>query len=607
MDVATFLRSHAPFDELDAAGIDAVVAATDVVFLLKGESLWDPGGDPLAHVYVVRSGSVDLLDGGEVVDQAGEGELVGAVSMLAVEPPVLAARAHEETLLYRVRRDAATALFATPSGAGFLGRSLGRRERRLLTHVDAATADPWVVPLAEVATPDVLQVDADASIRDAAVAMAAARVSSALVRDGATWAIVTDRDLRARVLAEDLDPSTPVGAVASSPIASLPMDATAAEALGLMLELGVHHVPVTDAGDVRAIVTDTDLLALERRSVLRLRHDLAVAPTVEDAVAAGTRIPEALADLVTASMDPLAVGHLAGVLRDTLTARLVELETARLGPSPCPFAWITLGSQARYEQGIETDQDHAIVTAPERPGEGEAFAADLGEAVTAAIEATGIPRCRAGVVAANEAWRGTLEDWTARFASWARDPDPWAFGRAAIALDHRVLVGPEDVAHAFVGPVRALGANPMVQRRLARWVIDQRPPRGFLRSAIIDGRGASDVVFDVKRQGIAIVTALARVGALRAGVTDNRTGARLRAAARTGLLEPADAAGLEEVFGVLWQVRLDHQAAQVRAGLLPDDQVDPRTLGPLARQALKEAFRRIESAQQVLGLELGIR
>jgi len=61
------------------------------------------------------------------------------------------------------------------------------------------------------------------------------------------------------------------------------------------------------------------------------------------------------------------------------------------------------------------------------------------------------------------------------------------------------------------------------------------------------------------------------------------------------------------VFGVLWQVRLDHQAAQVRAGLLPDDHVDPRNLGPLARQALKEAFRRIEAAQQVLGLELGIR
>src|SRR5262245_52083200 len=84
VDVATFLRSHAPFDELDAAGIEAVVDATDVVFLLKGESLWDPGGDPLAHVYVVRSGSVDLLDDGELVDQAGEGELVGAVSMLAV-------------------------------------------------------------------------------------------------------------------------------------------------------------------------------------------------------------------------------------------------------------------------------------------------------------------------------------------------------------------------------------------------------------------------------------------------------------------------------------------------------------------------------------------
>jgi CBS domain-containing protein len=152
-----------------------------------------------------------------------------------------------------------------------------------------------------------------------------------------------------------------------------------------------------------------------------------------------------------------------------------------------------------------------------------------------------------------------------------------------------------------------MGADLMVQRRLGRWVVEQRPPKGFLRASIIEARGTHDVTFDVKRQGIQIVTSLARVLALRAGVADNRTGARLRGAAAAGVVAAEDAAALEEAFALLWQVRLDHQADQVRRGLLPDDQVDARSLGVLTRQALREAFRRMEAVQQVLTLELGLR
>jgi CBS domain-containing protein len=607
VDVATFLGRHAPFDELASAELDAIVAATEIVFYLRGEVIFEAGGVALRHVWVVRTGSIEIVDDGEVVDQATEGEVVGAVSMLSGDGPLLTARAHEETLAYRIDGAVAARAFTSPAGVGFLGRSLRRRERSLLAHVDAAAADPWVVPLGEVATGEVLEVPADRPVRLVAAAMRDRGASSALVRDDEGWAIVTDRDLRVRVLADGADPGGPVGAVASSPVVSLPADATAAEALSLMLERGIHHVPVTEAGVVRGIVTDTDLMALERRSVLQLRRELARGPTTEAVVEIAGRIPGALADLVVASMDPLAVAHLAGVLRDAATVRLLELTTERLGPAPCPWAWMTLGSQARYEQGIETDQDHALVVEPTDGADVDGYFAELGETVTAALEATGIPRCRAGVVAANADWRGSLEDWRARFTTWSKDPDPWSFGRAAIALDHRMLAGPLDADRAFTGPLRAMGRDPMVQRRLARWVVEQRAPRGFLRAAIVEGRGTSDATFDVKRQGIAIITSLARVVGWRAGVEDNRTGARLRAGAAAGSIGAEDAAVLDDAFRLLWQVRLDHQAEQVRRGLLPDDQVDPRRLGPLTRQALKEAFRRIEAAQQVLSLEMGFR
>ncbi|MEX0985041.1 MAG: putative nucleotidyltransferase substrate binding domain-containing protein [Actinomycetota bacterium] len=609
MDPASFLAANAPFDELPADDLVAVIGATEIVFFLGGETVLEAGGEVLDHLFVVRTGGVELLDEGHVVDQLGEGEIFGALSLLSGERPLFTVRAHEETICYRIGRAAAEAALASPAGVSFLSRSLRRRERTLLVHAGVTAADPWTMPLGQIATASIVQVSGDASIREAAAMMATARASSVFVREADGWAIMTDRDLRVRVVAEGVDTDTSVRGVASSPLLSLPADATAAEALSLMLEGGIHHVPVTEAGDVLAVITDTDLLALERRSVLRLRRELEAAPTFEEAVTVALQVPRALADLVLASMDPLAVGHLAAVFRDTLTARLIDLTVQRLGSPPCPWSWLALGSQARFEQGLVTDQDHALVFEP-----GEALAEDLdpyfaslAAGVTQGLVDAGTPRCRAGVIAEERDWRGPLQEWTARFATWSHDRDPGALGRAAIAFDHRAVAGPLDIDESFARPLAAVGAELSVQRRLGRWVIDRRPPRGFLRAAIVEGRGTRSLTFDVKDQGIALVTSLARVLALRAGVRENRTGARLRAAVRAGVLEPRDGEALEEAFALLWQVRLDHQAAQVRDGLPPDDLVDPRRLGPLTRQGLREAFRRIDAGQQVVALELGLR
>ncbi len=104
-----------------------------------------------------------------------------------------------------------------------------------------------------------------------------------------------------------------------------------------------------------------------------------------------------------------------------------------------------------------------------------------------------------------------------------------------------------------------------------------------------------------------IVGNLARVYAVRAGVSAKGTLDRLEGAAAAGVIEPDVARELAETFRFLWDVRLRHQAAQVRSGQPPDDFVDPSTLGSVTRRGLKEAFSVIARAQRGLALELGVR
>jgi CBS domain-containing protein len=124
---------------------------------------------------------------------------------------------------------------------------------------------------------------------------------------------------------------------------------------------------------------------------------------------------------------------------------------------------------------------------------------------------------------------------------------------------------------------------------------------------VVDARGKSVRAFDVKDGGITPITNLARIYAIMAGLTENRTLRRLQGAATAGRIDEQTRLGLEEAFRLLWQVRLEHQARLVSRRLPPDDMVDPASLGPLTRQGLKEAFRMIERAQDALASELGFR
>ena len=468
---------------------------------------------------------------------------------------------------------------------------------------DLHPSDPWSVTLGSLPTEAFIDLGGDASIAEAATRMTEVHASAALIGGPQGWSIVTDRDLRARVLAGGRDPRSPVRDIASGPLASLPPEATASEALSLMLERGIHHVPVVAGGAVLALVTDTDLLALERRSAVRLRREVETAGSVDDLASVGRRAPEMLADLVGASMDPLAVGHAAGVLHDALVIRAIELAIKGLGEPPCPWAWLALGSQARHEQAIATDQDHGLLYEPEG---GDADAVDpyferLATAVTETVAAAGIPACRAGVVASGRDWRGTPQEWASRFEHWATDMDPTSMGFAAIIFDHRAVAGPLDAAAAIGGAAAEIGRRPALQRRLARWAVDAKTPRGLLRG------GTKAVRLDIKHEGIAPLTSLGRIFGLMSQARTNRTLGRVQAAVKAQVLPANDGAALEEAFRLLWRIRLRHQAEQVRVGVPPDDRIDLGTLGPLERRALRDAFRAIDAARQVMRLDLDIR
>jgi CBS domain-containing protein len=331
-----------------------------------------------------------------------------------------------------------------------------------------------------------------------------------------------------------------------------------------------------------------------------LVRSIDAAQRTEELVTLAAGVPRVIADLHDAGLGVRALGREIVRVIDATTIRAIDLHLREREPPPAPWAWLAFGSVARRESGMAPDQDHTIVW--DGDDTSDAYFADLAEAVTATLEASGMPRCPSGVLATTPGWRAPLDRWLGSLLAPSAKSGRAVF-RLALALDLRKVAGPLRI-DAAAARLHAGLREPDVRWRVARLAIDARPPIGSFGGLETERRGRHRVV-DVKRGGLLAVTDLARVAASDGGIDEISTVPRLRRSAEVGTLHPDAARALEEAFETFGELRFDHQVASFRRGRPADSLVEPASLDPVSRIRLREAFRVVDAAQADLRTAVG--
>ena len=607
-DIAEFLADVTPFDALERADLEAVAAQAEIEFFAAGAIIVAQGAAPLDAVRVVRRGGVEVVVDDAPIDLIGEGDVFGYASMLAGLPSTVGFQAAEDTLTYRLPEAAVRELFARPEGLRYVVRQLDAFDQQRLDaprHVDPAQR-----PVGSLLQRPAVQCAPDTPVREAARQATTAGSSSILVplADG-TLGIVTDRDLRSRVVAAGLDGDTPVSEVMSAPAYTVTADRLGSEVLLEMLDRGVRHFPVmAPTGQVVGVISDTELLAVEHRTPFHLCSAIARATTTEAVEAIVRQLPGTAVALHGARVAPSAVSATLAVVLDAAVRRLLDLAVVEEGPPPFPFTWLALGSHARREVVPSSDLDSAIawVGDDEDPAM-RGYAGRVAERVTGAIGRGGISPCDGGATASRPAFARSLASWLEAVASWQDDPtQEKALILASVVAEARPVWGMHQGA-PMVTAFRDARRHPQLLRGLARLALAYRPPTGFLRDIVVQHSGDHAGRLDLKHGGLLPIVDLARYAGLAAGVTSASTRDRLRAAATAGTLPTEDARTLESAFALLTELRLSHQVRQVRAGLAPDDHIDPAILDRLTRTYLRDAFRAIAKVQKRIAGDLDLR
>ena len=595
-EFADFLGRQAPYDSLDPADLELLAQHLEVEYFGRGTMIVSADAQPLDRLYVVRTGSVEVLDGGRVVDLLGPGDTFGHVSLLSGLPPALAVRAAEESLCYLLPDP--RQILSDPDRLRFTHYgTLAARER--LTSgsglTDHATAPVWAY-----ARP-VVWCDAGDRIAEVAQRMGEARQSSAMVRCRDGLGIVTDSDFRRLVATGRVAADTPVGEIATAPVVMVTEGATVAEAFLRMVEHDVHHLPLADSqGRPSGVIRVVDMASAEIRDPLLIRSAVEHAADVPALASAARMLPSTAVALADAGVPALRLAALLGTVRDAIMRRLIFLD-AGVGATGTQCSWMVLGSTARSEPFPSSDLDTAVAWADEPGDPGQFALVQLAASrLLDDMERCGLQRCPDGANATDPAFNRSVAEWKAAAGRWVGHPT--GSGTAllvSITADSRPLTGValgRSVTDALAVSTRSFDFIEGV----LHLALHYRPPTGFVRDFVVEHSGDHRGELDLKHGGLVPVASIARWAAIVTRDVRGSTPERLRRAQQAGLLTADESSSLtgafEEIFALLMRREID----AIRTGTAPSRYLAPRDLDSLTRRLLRETFRVISAVQATL-------
>ncbi|HDK37974.1 MAG TPA: cyclic nucleotide-binding/CBS domain-containing protein [Thiolapillus brandeum] len=600
-EIRDFIAAIPPFDRLPKDILNALTTALKIQYVRRGGDIpADRNAPPTLHI--LRQGAIAMYSGQDnLMGMLGEGDICTSFCAAEVMPDFYV-KATEDTLLYSISCDELSRLVKDDQSIlHFIRHSAAQRLKQAVTHMQEQSNSTLLHTYAGdiCHTPLVTAIPND-SIRKCAVLMSDKSVSSLVIlEENEPVGMVTDRDIRKRCVACDLDVNTHISEIMTRNIISLSASDSLFDALLVMTRNQVHHLPVfSDEGEIIGVITTTDIMRQEGLSAVHLTSTIRKAESLEELADASKMLPRIQLQLVNMGADLHHLGYAITAISGAITRRLIELAEEKLGPPPVPYAWIAAGSQARREQTSHSDQDNGIIISDKmQPGDDSWFES-LARFVNDGLNACGFVYCPGDVMASNSKWRQTTSIWQTYFNQWIEEPEPMALMLSSIFFDLRVIHGKEKLLKKIRKNIlQKAPNNQLFLAHMARNALTHRPPLGFFRDFVLVHDGQHDDTLDLKHSGLVPIIDMARIYALAEGLNEINTEDRLRAAAGTASLSKGGSANLLDAFEFISNLRLEHQAAQIEAGESPDNFMSPKQLSKLEREHLKDAFKVVQTMQ----------
>ncbi len=615
-EAINFLKKEPPFQFLDDAALKSVAGSLSMEFYPRDTVILKQDGPPSDYLRIIKKGAVKVMmrseDGEEVaMDYKGEGDNFGFLSMVGTDRQRTTCVAVDDTICYILPREKVLKLLETSPPFSeyfmhYLSRYVDRTYREMQSKdIFSRSSDRllFTTPVGDIAK-EVFTLREDATIQEAARIMVENKISSLLVLDkrNIPAGIITDKDLREKVVAKGRDVSEPVRNIMTISLIRVDAGDSCFEAVLKMIKYNIHHMLVIGDGTMKGIMTNHDLMMLQGTSPLSFAYDIENQQTVEGLTAVSGKINNIVGILLEEGVKVSNITKIITEINDRLAKKVLEIAERRHGHPPVPYCWIVFGSEGRREQTFKTDQDNAIIysdpESPEEEEEAKKYFSGFTSIVKDGLIKIGFPICPADYMASNPRWRQPFREWKRYFTGWITTPTPEAVLKSLIFFDFRPLYGKFSLAEGLRDSLKSmLEGQGIFLGHMANTIIRNTPPVGFLKAFVVEKTGEHKNAFNLKMKGIAPLVDAVRLFALEKGIRETSTVGRINALKEIHPVVKEYADELAHAFEFIMFLRIHHQFEQLKTGKNPDNFINPNTLGNLEKKTLKEAFNLIAKLQ----------
>lgn len=621
------MRQYPPFSLMDADDLMHIAERVSIRYVAKDQWIFKTGESTKTQIYFLQAGAVQLLQEmqgqTQLLEVCDQGEIFGLGALIAATQYQVGAKAAEESLLYILPQQTLQPIIEQyPKIAWYFTQSFVTGKYALARTTTSPTLfwqDKHQQQAFELVEIQSIQhsrkpicCSPGTTIQAAAQIMKNANVGSIIIsnKDQLPLGIITDRDLRNKVVSGDYSLTAKVDEIMSSPVITAAPDITIADVQILMMKHRIHHLVLTDSGQsntaVKGVISEHDLLVIQGNNPAVLIREISRSQGGEELALIREKAEGLLKKYL---FQEVAIGFISSIMtqiNDAIIQRCVALAQAAMEAEKkkapaVKWCWLALGSEGREEQLLRTDQDNALVfedVAEEKIPVVKAYFLELAKKITHLLHSCGFDYCPGEMMASNPEWCQPLEAWKKQFSKWIFAPSQQHVLYSNIFFDFRPIEGDFDLATALADHIfQATGQRDIFLSFMAKNALETPAPLTFFRQFMVERSGEHKDQFDIKSRAMMPLADAARVLILAAQMPQvNNTFQRFDKLAE---LEPQNRALFEQAADA-YEILMRYRALQGLRNKNSGRYFRPSELSKMERLNLRNSFKPLRELQDLL-------
>ena len=434
-------------------------------------------------------------------------------------------------------------------------------------------------------------VDKDMAIKDALEKMASMDANAILVMGGEKIGIVTDTNLRDKLLLGGKSRNDPISEIATYGLITIEHKDFLFNALLLFTKHGIKRLIFVENDQIVGVLEQLDLLSHFANHTHLIAASIDRATSIDELQSMQRSLIHLIRSLTSKGVKVRYISKLVSELNAKVYRKVFEMVVPLQLQDQC--ALIIMGSEGRGEQVLRTDQDNGLIV---RDGVDLNLFVPYMEKFNEYLLSLGFPKCQGNVMVSNPYWRRHVSEYKKLMSEWSESLNEEVLQGLSIFADATCVAGDSNLLEECRTYLfRHFEGRGDVLAHVAKSVLSFETPLSLFSGFVLEKSHQSEL--DVKKGGIFAIVHGTRVLSLENKIVTTNTTERIKELNNLGIFDKKFASELIEAYDTLLSIRLKFMLSSNET---VGNYINPKALNKTDKDLLKDSFKIVNTFKKFL-------